>query len=295
MGRLFGSRSSSNFQLSDVSIYFTSDRDNDATRGYIKTSQGLQDNERWDLISCDYGGNNYVAVRYRDTDHSYPFSFLYFEGLISSNDESTILTSLPTSDVSNVSNYSNANTRETVQVEKFGVNTNEPTHTMHVEGDSYLSGDVGIGLSSPSYKLHVAGDIAATGDVLALSDRRVKTNVRPIGIDAALARVLRMQGVTYSRSDVDESEGTVKKDRTHIGFVAQDLMEVVPEAVSHDVASDLYSVNYGNMVALMAEAIKGLNAKNEILAAENERIKAEQADMHALMVRMDDRLRRLEG
>jgi len=187
--------------------------------------------------------------------------------------------------------------------------------TLNVDGASYLSGDVGIGLTSPSYELHVAGDIAATGDVLALSDRRVKTNVRPIGIESALARVLRMQGVTYNRSDVDPTDDDAV-DRDHIGFVAQDLMEVVPEVVSYDAKSDLYSVNYGNMVALMAEAIKGLASKNdrqsaeierqsaeierqsaeiERQSAEIERQSAENAEMRNLMFRMDERLRRLEG
>jgi hypothetical protein len=36
------------------------------------------------------------------------------------------------------------------------------------------------------------------------------------------------------------------------------VLGVVPEVVQHEACTDLYSLAYGNMVALMAEAIKDM-------------------------------------
>ena len=57
-----------------------------------------------------------------------------------------------------------------------------------------------------------------------------------------------------------------------IGFIAQDVQEVVPELVTYAEDIDQYGVKYGNVTALLVEAIKEqqksiekLNAKIEFL------------------------------
>jgi len=125
-----------------------------------------------------------------------------------------------------------------------------------------------------------------------LSDKNAKENFR--SIDDALGKVLRLNGVlydykpeifmpeTYEEQPIDDTEpsttGTentgvldtgsedvdMKKLRTeaetarknHIGFIAQDVKEIIPEAVEYDDEADLYSMSYTALIPVLVEAIK---------------------------------------
>lgn len=106
-------------------------------------------------------------------------------------------------------------------------------------------GNVGIGTTSPSYKLHVDGTIYATGDVIAYSDARVKTNIRPI--ENVIERINNSRGVIYDRTDIESTN--------NIGFIAQELEQQFPELVKTD-KEGKKSVAYQNAVAILFEAIK---------------------------------------
>lgn len=99
--------------------------------------------------------------------------------------------------------------------------------------------------SSTSTSVNVAGSIVAAGNVTAYSDIRVKQDVQPI--TDAVSKVQQLRGVTFLRTDVEDSRQT--------GLIAQDVLKVLPEAVRGS-ASGMYSVAYGNMAGLLVEAIK---------------------------------------
>lgn len=111
------------------------------------------------------------------------------------------------------------------------------------------NGEIGIKDSSPSYELDVNGDIRATGDVIAYSDERVKENI--VTIDNALDTVTKLRGVQFNK---------IGEDKKSVGVIAQEVLKVLPEVVAHD-RKDMYSVAYGNMVGVLIEAIKELNAE----------------------------------
>jgi hypothetical protein len=113
-----------------------------------------------------------------------------------------------------------------------------------------INGRVGINTRTPQYSLHVSGAIFASDDITAFSDRRWKTDIVPIY--DALGKVARMSGVTFRRIDGD--------DRRHMGFIAQDVQKVVPEVVvgTH---KNGFGVSYGNITALLVEAIKELKVE----------------------------------
>ena len=48
---------------------------------------------------------------------------------------------------------------------RVGIGTTEPVKTLHVEGDSYISGNIGIGTTSPAKTLHVEGDSYISGNI----------------------------------------------------------------------------------------------------------------------------------
>ena len=90
------------------------------------------------------------------------------------------------------------------------------------------------------------GDYVASGAVDSTSDIKLKTNIKTI--DSALDKVLQLRGAEYDRID---------KDNQHeIGVIAQEVEKVIPEVVHGD---ETKSVSYGNMVAVLIEAIKEQN------------------------------------
>lgn len=102
--------------------------------------------------------------------------------------------------------------------------------------------------------MNVTGTITATGDITAFSDERLKTDIEPI--ENALDKVLQIEGVRFRRKDDTEYS---------VGFIAQQIETVVPEVVKE--ASDYKSVAYGNVTALLVEAVKELSQKVEDLTA----------------------------
>jgi hypothetical protein len=114
---------------------------------------------------------------------------------------------------------------------------------------------VGIKRTDPSYALDVSGTIRATGDVIAYSDARVKENVETI--PNALDKIKAMRGVGYNK---------IGEERRSIGVIAQEMLEVMPEAVHKD-DSGMYSVAYGNLVGVLIEAMKEQQAQIDELKA----------------------------
>jgi hypothetical protein len=105
------------------------------------------------------------------------------------------------------------------------------------------------GSASIKGTLSIDGNWTVTGNVVAYSDARVKENVRVI--DNALARVRAIRGVTFTRTDMQD---TAKR---HAGVIAQEIEAVLPEVIS-DNDDGMKSVAYGNITALLIEAIKEL-------------------------------------
>jgi Chaperone of endosialidase len=108
------------------------------------------------------------------------------------------------------------------------------------------------------------------------SDERLKENVAPI--EDALEKVLSLQGVTFNR---------IGTDWTEMGFIAQQISPIVPEViqetppqldqVTHELIGQnltrdgtdapLLGVSYGQLTALLVEAVKTLSAQVDELRA----------------------------
>lgn len=90
-----------------------------------------------------------------------------------------------------------------------------------------------------------SGNLVASGDVTTNSDVMLKENI--VNIENAIDMVKSLNGVTFTR----------KSDPNHkrsIGLIAQDVEELIPEAVAEN--GGIKSVAYGNLVAVLVEAIK---------------------------------------
>ena len=121
------------------------------------------------------------------------------------------------------------------------------------------AGYIGIGSTNPSYLLQME---ASGGGYYSTSDHswhdassiRYKENIEEI--DDALSIINQLQGVRY---DWKEEYGGA----ADIGFIAEDVGQVLPEVVSWDKDDPSYAngISYAKMTALLAEGIKETNAK----------------------------------
>jgi hypothetical protein len=99
-------------------------------------------------------------------------------------------------------------------------------------------------------RLYVSGAIRATGTITANSDLTLKKNL--LKIENALEKVEQINGYTY--------EFKADDSKRHAGVIAQEIQTVLPEIVNKG-NDGILGVEYGNISALLIEAIKEQNIK----------------------------------
>ncbi len=152
------------------------------------------------------------------------------------------------------------------------------------------TGYVGIATSSPTQMLDVAGNIRCV-DLTETSDERLKTDVQPLA--GVLGKLAQVRAVSFRWNEKGQSIGA-KGDGQQIGVLAQEIERVFPELVTtpqpvtveqllksypedmqtaevkqqlqNDADRTQYkSVSYGKLTAVLLEAVKELQANNEVL------------------------------
>jgi hypothetical protein len=104
------------------------------------------------------------------------------------------------------------------------------------------------GSGSNKLTIDSSGNLVADGNVTAYSDIRLKKDIEVI--PNALDKVLSLRGVTYT---------DIESDDRRTGVVAQEVQSVLPEAVREN--EEYLSVAYGNLVGLLIESVKELEAR----------------------------------
>jgi len=117
------------------------------------------------------------------------------------------------------------------------------TNVVNINATTNIGGDTAI-----------TGALTVTGDITAFytSDQRFKDNITPI--EDPLAKVLSISGNTYTWNAESGKEGN------DVGVIAQEVLEVLPEAVTTR-DNGYLAVDYQRIVPLLVEAIKELSDK----------------------------------
>ena len=194
------------------------------------------------------------------------------------------------------------------QNSNVGIGTTSPSANLHVVGNVYATVNVGIGKTTPVARLEVAagtGDVGAgntrffiynassltttTTDFfndisiyadddivskryivssdgsLSSSDRRIKSNIQDISDTVALDQLRLLQPKTYNYKD------TIKRGKEPvIGFIAQEVKEVIPEAVQKRKAEipniyEIANVSQSNVITFTNFNTSNLNANSNVI------------------------------
>jgi hypothetical protein len=135
-------------------------------------------------------------------------------------------------------------------------------------------GNVGIDTTSPGYKLEVNGSAGKPGggSWSNSSDERLKDITG--AYEGGLSEILELRPITFYYKEGNERG--LPSDEGYVGFIAQEVREVFPEAVSE--GSDGYlDFNMHPVNVAVINAIKELKAENEAVKSESESLRAENA------------------
>jgi hypothetical protein len=143
-----------------------------------------------------------------------------------------------------------------------------------VAGISIVEGKVGIAKTAPTVPLDVTGAIAATGDIstsgafLTTSDARVKCDIVEADIDACYERVKALPLRQFKWCD---GYMPALSNQATLGWIAQEVREVIPQAVSirpendipdfHRLDTDMLIKHMYGCIQKMAKKIEALEAR----------------------------------
>ncbi len=139
--------------------------------------------------------------------------------------------------------------------------------------------------------LDVNGGVRGQG-FFAFSDQRFKSNIQTI--ENPMERIMKMRGTSYIFNAPGAEEGNAGVQQ--IGFIAQELEQVVPEAVAKG-DDGIYSVNYGAITPLLVEGMKVQQAQivtqeqkiteqQSQISTQQQQIASQQAQIDALKAEM---------
>lgn len=96
------------------------------------------------------------------------------------------------------------------------------------------------------------------------SDRNLKENISPLGTSGAplletnIAKISRLKGVNYTWKDD-------KDKKVQVGFLAQEVETVIPEAVITNDSTQIKSMSYDAIIPYLVEAVKEQQVQIETL------------------------------
>ena len=131
----------------------------------------------------------------------------------------------------------------------------------------YVSAGVTIGMNG----LFVTGGMTVQGTAWSqsawtttgvTSDLRLIKQIQPLS--NSLAKINKLRGVHFSWK-VDEISDLSADEGRHIGVIAQDVQQVLPEVVSEINGGKYLGVDYTALIPVLLESIRELDIKNKAL------------------------------
>lgn len=165
---------------------------------------------------------------------------------------------------------------EKAQTSAFNNRFNRPTYI-----EPTTAGGLCIGTSTKALGTIYAGAVYSAGQQLT-SDRRVKKNIRSLENVRGYLLSLRPVRFDFNTELLPLSE---QQATDRIGFIAQEVKEVLPEAVGYDTLADLHSLDYVSLIPLLT---KGFQEQDSVIRAQQALLESYAALVEELAERIDN-------
>lgn len=173
------------------------------------------------------------------------------------------------------------------------------------------NGTVGLGLTNPTYKLTLPNNSATnTGRGRAFawntySDGRLKTNRKPITY--GLNEIMQIEALSYDHHNsifLDQNEDRefasieiLESSSNQIGFIAQDLFKIIPEAVTppENEEADLWGVDYTRLIPVLVKATQEQQQTIEMLQSKNKSLQTKEKAYQHKLQQLEDQINKIEA
>jgi hypothetical protein len=135
------------------------------------------------------------------------------------------------------------------------------------------------------------GTVYASNGTINTSDINLKTNIKKL--DYGLSEIMKLETITYnwkdSKTDNAKAKAKISQKETKIGFIAQNLLEVLPETVNtHSMVAKDEKGNYERVKNkylgvyysdIIPVAVKAIQEQQEIIEVQNNKIESLEAEI----------------
>jgi hypothetical protein len=137
---------------------------------------------------------------------------------------------------------------------------------MNSNANIYYFGNIGLNKTFPQYSIDVNGTIMASDTIISTnyataSDKRIKTDINRLDNAVCLDKIMQLSPSSFN----------ITTDNSHrVGFIAQELIEILPESVTIKENStlgieDFHYVDYNSIVGHLVGAVQELGRKVTVL------------------------------
>ena len=154
------------------------------------------------------------------------------------------------------------------------MNNNSITNISSVTINKAHITKLGINTTTPSEALDVSGNVHVGGVLVSDSDMKLKDNITKLS--STLDTIEGLNGYKYTRKDLEH-------DKYYIGVIAQEVELLYPELVYHNVSTDIKSVNYGGLSAVLIECVKHLKHQNQELYDKNQELEKRMSKLEDII------------
>ena len=207
------------------------------------------------------------------TNTNFNYDTLYVPYLITSNVTVGPRTTTLGSNLMVISNSSGGSNVTIFTGNAMSIGTLDPTFGLHVAtptiGFPGISGTVAAGTN---YVTISSSTGAVTMGAVIASDIRLKSNIQPLTYGLATVSNLNPVSFTY-----------ISGEGPCIGFIAQDMINIVPEVVNPPNSDGYLSIDYEKLTAVLANAVKEANEKLETAQNDIDFLETRLSDLEALV------------
>jgi hypothetical protein len=154
------------------------------------------------------------------------------------------------------------------------------------------NGCLGLGVLVPTNIIELSNNSSdAIGKGLATawntySDSRIKKDQKPISY--GLKELMLIQAMSYNHFSSNFNMGSLilsNESIKTIGFIAQDVYPIIPEAVNKpaDETKELWTMNYEKLFPVVVKAIQEQQSEIELLKAENDLLKKQLNEINSFL------------